>query len=84
MNEPMVIIHGKSWKQSEIQENVDWSATQVWNRLKYDKNNNHEHCTICYWAIGVSEDSERGYGYNTTGNHWLCCECYQKFIQPKA
>lgn len=42
-----------------------------------------EACEICHWKLKESSDPERGTGYSN-GRHWLCCECYEKFVAPDA
>lgn len=42
-----------------------------------------EACEICHWKLKESNDPELGTGY-TNGRHWLCCECYEKFVAPGA
>ncbi len=41
----------------------------------------HDHCSICWWTLHESDDPDSGIGY-VSGNEWLCCECYDKFIAP--
>jgi hypothetical protein len=42
-----------------------------------------EGCEICHWKLQESNDPERGTGY-TNGRHWLCTDCYEKFVAPDA
>lgn len=44
----------------------------------------HDHCEICWWSLYETDNPESGVGYTTDGRTWLCSECYEKFIVPKA
>jgi len=74
-------IHGDKWKLKDIQEELDWCKNQKWELKTYTKKDDHEHCRICFWTIGISDDPEIGQAYWNQGNHWLCQECYKKFIK---
>ena len=43
----------------------------------------HDHCQICFWALGESEAPEHGVGYRNETNGWLCSECFGKLIGPR-
>jgi hypothetical protein len=40
----------------------------------------HDHCEICWWELSESDDEAHSLGY-TDGRHWICSECYQRFIK---
>lgn len=44
----------------------------------------HDHCEICWWSLHESDNPESGEGYTCNGRSWLCSECYEQFIAPKA
>jgi len=71
-------IHGEIWKFDDIRDNIEWSKGQSWKFKKYNKENDHDHCLICYWTIGVSDNPETGEAYFCGGSTWVCKECYQK------
>jgi len=75
----VVNIHGKTWKLADIKDEIAWCAEQSWELVTYSNPNDHEHCAVCYWTIGVSTDPLIGIAYRTKGNHWLCQECHTKF-----
>ena len=40
-----------------------------------------DHCAICHWELHESkDDSEHGTGH-TNGLHWVCNECFGKFLE---
>jgi hypothetical protein len=42
----------------------------------------HEHCALCWQKIsGIAGANQSGY---TDGRDWLCTDCYEKFIIPRA
>ena len=42
----------------------------------------HDHCQVCWWELGPSEDPDHQYGYSSQLG-WLCRECYVRFIEPE-
>ena len=44
----------------------------------------HDHCEICLWSLYESDETESGEGYTDDGRSWLCTECYEQFVAPKA
>lgn len=54
-------------------------ATRSWRLEQYRRPSGsapteHEHCEICWWAIGESDDPDDGSG-STDGYRWLCRRC---------
>lgn len=43
---------------------------------------NHDHCLICWHTLHEAEKEEDGTGYKNKENGWLCCECFEKLVQP--
>ena len=41
----------------------------------------HDHCSICWFTLHESEVSEENTGWTDGKRKWLCCECYEKFIE---
>jgi len=80
MEEQVVVIHGEPWKLADIREDVAWCKEQVWSLTTYGKPVDHDHCSICWWSLAVSEDPDVGEGYFTEGNRWLCRECHGLFV----
>ncbi|WP_309714512.1 hypothetical protein [Armatimonas sp.] len=39
----------------------------------------HDHCGLCNWSIGESDDPRDGTGY-TGGKRWLCTGCFERFF----
>jgi hypothetical protein len=39
-----------------------------------------DHCQICRWELYESDEAEHGVGYSN-GRDWLCCECYERFVE---
>ncbi len=44
----------------------------------------HDHCEICWWSIHEDDEPEYGEGYTSDGHKWVCTECFNQFIAPKA
>ena len=44
----------------------------------------HDHCEIRWWSLHEDEDPEYGEGYTTDGHKWVCTECFNQFLAPKA
>jgi hypothetical protein len=82
MKEETVTIHGAGWQLAQIAEEVTWCQEQSWTLARYTKPDDHAHCAICWWTIGVSDDDDVGLAYTTGRIQWLCRECFGKFIQP--
>ena len=40
----------------------------------------HDHCAICYWTLGESEDPDVGVGYTDGDGDWVCLECHSQFL----
>lgn len=78
-----VLIHGRKWKLEDIQDNIDWAKQQNWVFKKYSKQDEHDHCLICFWTIFHTVDEESGFGYYYGGSTWLCNECYKQFLTPQ-
>jgi hypothetical protein len=81
MEEHTVEIHGDIWKIADIQDDIAWCKEQTWTPSTYSKDGDHDHCSICWWALTVSDDPNVGRGYITGKKRWLCSECYDKFIK---
>ena len=84
-----VMIHGDSWKWSDIRDEVEWCRTQTWERTPWmgrelrpadNGISPHDHCQICWWTRADSTDPAVGVGYHAERDVWLCTECYEKFI----
>lgn len=39
----------------------------------------HDHCALCNWSVGESDDPKHGIGY-TDGSLWLCTGCFEQFF----
>jgi len=78
-----VEIHGSIWKLGDFEEAVAWCKEQEWTLQPYSIPNDHEHCTVCWWSITISENTEVGVAY-CSGNRWVCQECFSKFISLSA
>ncbi|GHC10564.1 hypothetical protein GCM10007047_29930 [Cerasicoccus arenae] len=74
-------IHGNDWHAHDISENVNWCKAHNWKFIRYAKEDDHDHCLICYWTIHKSDDPEVGEAYFYGGSTWLCSECYGQFIK---
>jgi hypothetical protein len=77
-----VVIHGNTWKLADISEDIAWCKGLSWQSSRYIKIGDHNHCSICWWTMMVSDDPSVGQGHVADINHfiWLCSECYDKFI----
>ena len=41
----------------------------------------HEHCELCWAKISqLPGSSPEGY---TDGNHWICLDCFNQYVQPR-
>ena len=43
----------------------------------------HDHCEICWWTLSEGGDEAHSVGY-TSGQRWVCSECYRRFIETKT
>jgi hypothetical protein len=83
--------HREGWKRSPALIDKNGNKTTQYLGQKFDPEKtdlvpdgwSHDHCQICYWALGESEDPEQGVGYRNTTNAWLCSECFEKLIAPR-
>ncbi|NOS72777.1 MAG: hypothetical protein HOP33_22985 [Verrucomicrobia bacterium] len=90
MSASKVIIHGNEWEQAHIQESIEYCLTKKWSRQRWAKKpqskptkiHPHDHCEICWWELFETNEDEHSLGY-TDGYHWICSECFHKFIEPK-
>ncbi|WP_155946285.1 hypothetical protein [Pseudoalteromonas rubra] len=80
MLDEKVMIHGQVWLCSDIEKEVSWCKALVWDYQQYRKENDHEHCAICYWTIFKTHDVASGFAYSANG-HWICQECFDYFIK---
>ncbi|MBT78719.1 MAG: hypothetical protein CL798_11080 [Chromatiales bacterium] len=79
--ETKVEIHGREWKQEDIESEISWARFVIWKSAVFPKEGDHANCHICQWKIFKSDDAENGSGYVHREHIWLCNECYAKFIE---
>jgi len=77
-----ILIHGQVWERQDLIEEIKWCAAQNWELRMFVTADEHAHCRICWWSIGVSEDPEVGMGPCIGGTTWICKECYRHFVSP--
>jgi Zn-finger protein len=91
-SELTVILHGDRWRLADVEKNVAWAKTVKWTKSKWlpraeqiQKDDRHDHCQICWWALYFTEKEEEGTGYKDEASRlWLCLECYDLFVKESV
>lgn len=55
-------------------------TTRKWQR-SLDENSDHDHCAICLETLGQGGQAN---GYVSEDATWICCGCYESFVQPRS
>jgi hypothetical protein len=79
----------ETWKPSPALIDKTGGSVRTYHGQKFDPKHfdlvdngwTHDHCSICWWSLHESDDPEVGVGYRTQSGHWLCSECYGRFIR---
>ena len=89
MTTSTVILHGYTWKLSDISENIDRAKTKYWKKKSWKapkyEDSTDDNCEICLWDLFESDDPEHGVGYyeDELGG-WICEECFEKLVAPNS
>jgi len=66
-------------------DQLEYIKTKVnqWSLRQYKKNEDHEHCIVCWGKISTfAETLNKGYKFEVK-NTWMCEECFNKYITNK-
>lgn len=47
-----------------------------WTPPTNDSKSRHDHCAVCWWALGESDDPDESVGM-TDGRDWMCRKCHE-------
>ncbi|MGZ4888143.1 MAG: hypothetical protein ACXWBH_03110 [Candidatus Angelobacter sp.] len=69
-----VILAGYWGERAELVLDPD----RKWQKALYEESD-HDHCAICWETLGPGGQLE---GYVSEDATWICCRCYESFVQP--
>ncbi len=55
-------------------------TTRKWQKSLHD-DSDHDHCAICCEMVGQGGQPD---GYVSEDASWICCRCYESFVQPRS
>jgi hypothetical protein len=72
-------------RESEwIEANAEYARSLAWTKTVLFRQEDHEHCDICFEPIPASGNpQESTYYVSSDGNAHLCIACYRRHVEPR-
>ncbi len=70
-----VVLDGYWGERAELGLDPD----RIWQKARYE--GDHDHCAVCWETLGPVDRSD---GYVSEDATWICCRCYDAFVQQRS